>query len=59
VLNFLLAGIAVAIVEETFFRGGVQGALQRATNLPVAIVLASAVYSIVHFLKPKGAALWT
>lgn len=56
-LNFLLAGIAVAIVEETFFRGGVQGALQRATNLPVAIVLASAVYSIVHFLKPKGAGI--
>jgi membrane protease YdiL (CAAX protease family) len=56
-LNYLLTGIIVAIIEETFFRGGVQTALQRATNLPVGIGLASAVYSIVHFLKPKGAGI--
>jgi len=56
-LRFLLAGIVVAIVEETFFRGGVQGALQRATKLPVAIMVASAIYSVVHFMKPRGAVI--
>jgi membrane protease YdiL (CAAX protease family) len=54
---FLLIGLAVAVVEETLFRGGVQGALQRATNLPVAVVVTSAIYSAVHFLKPKGAGI--
>ncbi len=54
-VTFLWIGLAVAVVEETLFRGGIQGALQRAANLPVAIVLTSAIYSAVHFLKPKGA----
>ena len=52
---FLLAGLVVAVIEETLFRGGLQGALQRSVNFPVAIVVTSAVYSAVHFLKPKGA----
>ncbi len=54
-LGFLAAGIAVAVIEETFFRGGLQGALQRSLSVPVAIFVTSAVYSAVHFLKPKGA----
>src|SRR5437667_2645999 len=55
--GFLMAGIAVAIVEETFFRGGWQGALQRGTSVPVSILTTSAFYSAMHFLKPKGAGI--
>jgi len=55
VLKFAATGVAVAIVEETFFRGGVQGALQRAIGTISALLITSAIYSAVHFLKPKGA----
>jgi len=46
-------GIAVALFEETFFRGVLQGAWQRQMNVVLAVVLASAVYSALHFLKPN------
>lgn len=54
ILKFAATGIVVAIIEETFFRGGVQGALQRASGPISALVITSAIYSAVHFLKPKG-----
>jgi len=49
-----LTGIVVALIEETFFRGGVQNALQRGMRPGVAVAVASAIYSALHFLKPKG-----
>lgn len=52
-----ITAVVVALIEETFFRGGLQGALQRAARMPAAICIASAIYSIVHFLKPKGAGI--
>jgi membrane protease YdiL (CAAX protease family) len=55
--GFLMAGVAVAIIEETFFRGGLQAALQRGVSVLVAIVTTSVFYSAMHFLKPKGAAI--
>jgi membrane protease YdiL (CAAX protease family) len=54
ILRFVLTGIVVAVIEETFFRGALQGAFQRRMNAVVAVVLASAIYSALHFLKPKG-----
>ena len=56
VLKFAATGIVVAIVEETFFRGGVQSALQRGFGTITALIVTSAIYSAVHFLKPKGGA---
>jgi membrane protease YdiL (CAAX protease family) len=53
-VKFLFVGVGVAFIEETFFRGVLQGALQRRMNVAVAIVVASVVYSAVHFLKPNG-----
>ena len=53
-VKFFFVGVAVAVIEETFFRGALQGALQRRMNVVVAMVLASAVYSAMHFLKPNG-----
>ncbi len=54
VVKFLFVGVAVAVIEETFFRGALQGALQRRLNMTVAVLLAGAVYSAAHFLKPNG-----
>ena len=53
-LRYMATGIIVALIEETFFRGGLQGAFQRGMNVVVAVVVASAIYSALHFLKPKG-----
>ncbi len=53
-VKFFFVGTAVALIEETFFRGALQGALQRRMKVAGAIVVASAVYSAVHFLKPNG-----
>ena len=53
-VKFFFVGVAVALIEETFFRGALQGALQRRMNAAVAVALASAVYSALHFLKPNG-----
>ncbi len=53
-LKYLVTGIVVALIEETFFRGGIQGALQRGMPFVPALVVASAVYSALHFLKPSG-----
>jgi uncharacterized protein len=53
-LHFLVAGTIVALIEETFFRGVLQGAWQRTMKPVLAVVLASVVYSAVHFLKPSG-----
>lgn len=53
-VKFFFVGVVVAGIEETFFRGALQGALQRRMNAAVAVVLASVVYSALHFLKPNG-----
>lgn len=52
VLRYLATGVAVALVEETFFRGGLQGALQRGISVVAAVIVASAIYSALHFVKP-------
>ena len=53
ILRYLLTGVVVALIEETFFRGGLQGAFQRGMNVCVAVILASAIYSALHFVKPN------
>ena len=54
VLHYTLAGLAVALIEETFFRGGLQGAFQRGLKPAAAVILASLIYSGLHFLRPKS-----
>ncbi len=48
-------GVIVALIEETYFRGGLQNVLQRRMPAWLAVALISALYSVVHFLKPSGA----
>lgn len=53
--RYFFVGVLVAVIEETLFRGVLQGALQRGMNAVLALLVASAVYSAVHFLKPFNA----
>lgn len=53
--NAGLAAIAVGILEEVFFRGALFGALRKACAWPVALVLSSGLYAIVHFFERPGA----
>lgn len=41
----------VAVVEEILFRGGVFGGLRKFFYWPLALVLSSIVYALVHFLR--------
>ena len=41
----------VAILEEILFRGGVFGGLRRVLFWPIALLISSAIYAIVHFLQ--------
>ena len=52
-LGAILVAIVVAVLEELLFRGGLFGALRKTLKLPVALLISSAVYALVHFLK-KG-----
>lgn len=49
-LNATLSAVAVALLEETIFRGVVFGALRRAWSLWPALLASAALYSAVHFL---------
>lgn len=49
-LKGLASGVAVALIEETFFRGAMQGALQRARALRLALFAVPVYYAAVHFL---------
>ncbi len=50
-LKALLAGALVAVLEETLFRGALQGALQQRMNVPAAVLLGSLVFATAHYLK--------
>jgi uncharacterized protein len=63
-LGGALSGLAVGFVEETFFRGLMQGAVVRELQMPLAaIVLVALVYASVHFLAgthiPADAVRWS
>jgi membrane protease YdiL (CAAX protease family) len=53
-LKGLGSGLAVALIEETFFRGALQGALQRLGALRLALFAVPVFYSAVHFLGRAG-----
>lgn len=49
-LKGLGSGLAVALIEETFFRGALQGALQRLGAMRWALFAVPVFYAAVHFL---------
>ena len=44
---------AVAVIEECLFRGVILGLVARTAPAPAAVVSVSALFSILHFLKPR------
>ena len=52
VVGNLASALAVGLIEETFFRGGIFGALRRGCSLGSAVVVSSVIYAVLHFCKP-------
>ena len=51
VLSAGLAAAAIALIEEIFFRGAIFGALRKAHRWPVALLISSVIYSLLHFFQ--------
>ena len=49
-LGGIVSGLAVALIEETFFRGVLFSAVQRTSGAAAAIVAPSLLYAMLHFL---------
>lgn len=50
---FSIAALCIGIFEEIFFRGFVFGALRQRRGFLFAAVLSSAIFSLMHFLRPR------
>jgi len=50
--SIALSAIAVACLEEMFFRGALFGLVRRAASDKMALVFIAALFAILHFLKP-------
>jgi len=56
-INAAWAAVLVAVLEELVFRGALFGLLRQSMPWQAAVVVSSAVYSAVHFIKNGGAPL--
>jgi membrane protease YdiL (CAAX protease family) len=50
-LQALIAGLLIAFIEETFFRGAMFTAVERETGLWLAAILTSLLYAALHFMR--------
>ena len=57
--GFLLTAAVVAFAEEAFFRGALFGLAARTAPPAVAMLFVSALFAVLHFLKPPEHALGT
>jgi hypothetical protein len=48
----LVGGLLIGLLEETFFRGALYGAIRRRGGLRSAVIWSAALYALLHFLKP-------
>jgi len=53
-LSIAVSAAVVALLEEWLFRGGILGLLLRAMPAFLALFCVSALFAVVHFLKPPG-----
>ena len=53
ILGGIASGLAVALIEETFFRGVLYSAVRRTSGVLAAVVAPSALYAALHFLGGK------
>lgn len=50
--KLLATAVTVSLIEEVFFRGAMLGVCLRRLNVLFSVIVTSAIYSLVHFLKP-------
>lgn len=50
--KFLLQALAIAVVEEIFFRGYLTGELLRSIRPRAAVIFSAGIFAVVHFLRP-------
>ncbi len=53
-ITALASGLLIALIEETFFRGAMLGAMRRHSSIPFAVVTTSFIFAFIHFLRPTG-----
>jgi hypothetical protein len=52
VLQALVGGLLVGVLEETFFRGALYGAIRRRDGVFPALVWSALLYAVLHMMKP-------
>ena len=52
----LLAGLLIGLLEETFFRGALYGAVRRRGGVASAVFWTAFLYALLHFMKPHALA---
>lgn len=52
VIQALIGGLLIGILEETFFRGALYSAIRRHRGVRSAMIWSAALYAVLHFMKP-------
>ena len=52
VITALIAGLIIAFIEETLFRGAMLSAIKKRSSVTFAIIVTSIIYALVHFIQP-------
>lgn len=50
----LIGGLLIGVLEETFFRGALYGAIRRRAGVASAIFWSAFLYALLHFMKPHA-----
>lgn len=50
----LISGLLIGLLEETFFRGALFGAIRQRDGLRSAVVWSALLYALLHFMKPHA-----
>jgi len=53
-LAALIGGLLIGLLEETFFRGALFGAVRRRDGLRSAVFWSALLYALLHFMKPHA-----
>ena len=52
-LSGIVSGLLIGFIEETFFRGGLFGAIRKHNGFLLTMLLSSLLYAALHFIKPE------
>ncbi len=52
VITALIAGLIIAFIEETLFRGAMLSAIKKRSSVTFTIIVTSIIYALVHFIQP-------